>query len=54
MTAGWVLLLFLLALGALDLLVLLGWTADSRDPRYGIGPVLRPWRAPTDSRRERP
>lgn len=46
MTGGWALLLGLLALGVLDVVVLLGWTADSRDTRYGLGPVLRPRRAP--------
>jgi hypothetical protein len=30
------------ALALVDLLVALGWTADSRDPNYGIGPVMRP------------
>jgi hypothetical protein len=39
---AWGLLLGVVVLAFVDLLVLLGWTADSRDPNYGLGPVMRP------------
>jgi hypothetical protein len=45
--AAWGLLLGVIALALVDLLVALGWTADSRDPSYGLGPVMRPRPAPT-------
>jgi hypothetical protein len=53
--AAWGLLLAVVALALVDLLVALGWTADSRDPNYGLGPVMRPRpapRAPADPHRE--
>jgi hypothetical protein len=45
--AAWGLLLGVAALALVDLLVVLGWTADSREPSYGLGPVMRPRPHPT-------
>jgi hypothetical protein len=53
--SAWGLLLGVLALALVDVLVVLGWTADSRDPSYGLGPVMRPRptpAAPTRPQRE--
>jgi len=37
-----VLVVVLLLIAALDAVSLLGWTADSRDPDFSLGRVLRP------------
>jgi hypothetical protein len=35
-------IVFVVLLAALGAAVLLGWTADSRDPDYGLGPIIDP------------
>jgi hypothetical protein len=41
---GILLLAIIIALGVASAM---GWTTDSRDPRFGVGPVLRPERHST-------
>ena len=45
---GWGLLLLVVTLALVDVLVVLGWTADSRDETYSLGRVMRGWRRPDD------
>jgi hypothetical protein len=46
--SGWGLLLVVAGLALVDVMVCLGWTADSRDETYSLGRVIRGWRRASD------